>query len=62
MSNKNYYFCYSKKLKDFLLLSGIRYEFVGVNLKSKKPYWGFIRNDNLSDKLNKWSNKYDSKK
>ena len=56
--NEKYFFCYSYKLKTFLKEKGILYEFTGNNTNSNKPYWVYLRNEELGNYLGEWSRKY----
>lgn len=37
-TNKNYFFCYSKKVSDFLSYKGIRFITVAQDMKTQKPF------------------------
>lgn len=51
------FYCYSPKLKKFLCKTmGISYIGKGTNSETKNDYWLFIRCDELSEALIKWSN------
>jgi hypothetical protein len=56
MEEKKYFFCYSLRLKLFLKSIGFRYEIGGNNNKTDKPYWAYLRSEELSDALSKWRN------
>lgn len=47
--------CYSLELRNYLLANNFRYEVVGLNPSSKKMFWGFIKNTQLNETLEKWS-------
>jgi hypothetical protein len=57
MEDKKYFFCYSYKLKLFLKENGLRYEFVGNNPNNGKPYWVYLRNNDLTQFLIIWKEK-----
>lgn len=50
----NLFVCYSLPLRDFLISSGLRYEIIGLNPKTHKTFWVFIRCNELNKKLDKW--------
>lgn len=54
MEQKKYFFCYSYKLKKFLSELNIRYELSANNTKTNKPYWVYIRTNDLLNALTKW--------
>lgn len=60
---EKYFFCYSYKLKLFLKEKNIRYDFVGNNPNSNKPYWGYLKTEELGKCLKEWSeiNSYTNK-
>lgn len=47
--------CYSADLKDFLYMRGFRYEVCGLNPNNHQMFWAYIRTQELSDALDKWS-------
>ncbi|MFR5021568.1 MAG: hypothetical protein ACLUCA_04580 [Mediterraneibacter gnavus] len=47
--------CYSLELRNYLLKNNFKYEVVGLNPTSKKMFWGFIKNKQLNETLEKWS-------
>jgi hypothetical protein len=49
------FFCYSLRLRNFLKEQGLRYEFSANNPNNDKPYWGYLKTDELSNALTKWS-------
>lgn len=49
--NKQYYYCYSHPLKDFLITHGLNYVIKGIHPKTLKRYWVFERKNK---ELNKW--------
>lgn len=59
MENK-YFFCYSYKLKLFLKSLNVRYELSGNNNNTDKPYWVYLRSDELLVGLDKWKIKKNS--
>jgi hypothetical protein len=63
VENKKYFFCYSLKLKLFLKSLGFRYELSGNNSRTSKPYWVYIRTNELGLALDKWNtvNNYPNK-
>jgi len=55
--NKDFlFFCYSGKLKRFIVKKGIQYISKGFNFKTKKDYWVFIRSNNFIFALEEWNN------
>ena len=48
------FYCYSKHLCLFLKLQDIDYVGKEINPNSNKPYWTFIRNDELNNALTNW--------
>lgn len=50
------FYCYSKRLKNFLSMFGFEYSKHGFSDKTGNEYWGFSRpnNDNLDFALEKW--------
>ena len=51
---KNYFYCYSPRLKSRLLDEGERFICVGINEKSGRKFWLFETTDKLNDVLNTW--------
>lgn len=47
--------CYSLELRNYLLKNNFKYDVVGLNPTSKKMFWGFIKNKQLNELLEKWS-------
>ena len=54
MKNK-IFCCYSLELRNYLLKKSFKYEVVGLNPTSKKMFWGFVKNKQLNEALEKWS-------
>ena len=54
---EKYFYCYSKHLCLFLKLQDIDYVAKEINPNGQKPYYKFIRNDELNNALTNW-NKY----
>lgn len=54
---EKYFYCYSKHLCLFLKLQDIDYIAKEINPNGQKPYYKFIRNDELNNALTDW-NKY----
>lgn len=51
---EKYFYCYSKHLCLFLKLQDIDYVAKEVNPNGNKPYYKFIRNDELNNALTNW--------
>lgn len=67
MEKKDFFYCYSPKLKRFLVENGVEYFHRGLNEKTEKYFWVFNRKDEkLGEYLTAWSegkpNKESSKK
>ena len=58
MKNEKYFFCYSYKLKLFLKSKEFRYEFAGNNPNTQKPYWGYLKTEDLNKVLTEWGKQY----
>lgn len=54
MNNSKLFVCYSVPLMKFLTQNGFKYEVVGLNPDSKKTFWVFIKNNELSKYLVRW--------
>lgn len=55
MNSSQVFVCYSVPLMMFLTKSkGIRYDVVGLNPKTKKTFWAFVKNKELSETLSTW--------
>ena len=46
---KNYFYCYSARLKRALLAHGFRYICVGVNCRTDTRFWLFEATEELND-------------
>lgn len=53
--NRDYFFCYSPKLKERLLAEGERYICVGIHEKTGKKFWLFPQTKRLGEVLAEWS-------
>ena len=51
---EKYFYCYSKHLCLFLKLQDIDYVAKEINPNGQKPYYKFIRNDELNNALTNW--------
>ena len=51
---EKFFYCYSKHLCLFLKLQDIDYVAKEVNPNGNKPYWRFIRDDELNNALTNW--------
>lgn len=51
---EKYFYCYSKHLCLFLKLQDIDYIAKEINPNGQKPYYKFIRNDELNNALTNW--------
>ena len=49
--NKQYYYCYSHPLKNYLLNNGLRYVIKGIHPNTNKRYWIFERSHPKLDSL-----------
>ncbi len=47
--------CYSLNLRNYIMQQGIRYKIVGLNPTTKKPFWVFIKTEELLNCLTEWS-------
>ena len=52
----NIFYCYSRKLKDFLIKNGITYLYKEVRKDNGKVYWTFEKTEFLNSLLEKWKN------
>lgn len=52
--NSKLFVCYSVPLMKFLNSNGFRYEVVGLNPRTKKTFWVYVRSKRLSGYLKKW--------
>ena len=52
--NRNYFYCYSPKLKGRLLNEGERFICVGINENTGKKFWLFEQSEKLSEVLTEW--------
>lgn len=53
---KDFLYCYSVKLRDFLLRQGHRYICVGLNEKAGTRFWLFEKTDDLKRSLDEYDN------
>jgi len=50
------FYCYSGKLKSFLMYKkNLRYLHKGLNDKTQRNFWVFERSEELNDALTEWS-------
>lgn len=54
MSNKDYFYCYSPRLRRFIREGGTRWIEKGVNPKSGYPYWVFEHCKRLEELLKEY--------
>ncbi len=54
MNNNILYCCFSVPLRDYLLKNGQRYELCGLNPKTLKMFWVFIKTEKLKELLANW--------
>lgn len=54
MSNQKVFYCYSKPLKNFLILNGEKYIAKATHEKTLKRYWIFLGSDRLNGILEEW--------
>jgi len=54
-NNNPYYFCYSINLLRFIRDNNIENIAKGINPKTNRTYWMFLRNNKLDTILNQWS-------
>lgn len=52
----NIFYCYSRKLKDFLIKNGLTYISKEVRKDNGKVYWTFEKTEFLNSLLEKWKN------
>lgn len=50
------FYCYSKPLKDFLVLNEQKYFSKAIHEKTNKKYWMFFENEELNNLLERWKN------
>ena len=51
---KDYLYCYSVRLRDFLLDDGHKYICVGINEKSNTRFWLFEKTDGVKSSLDEY--------
>lgn len=49
------YQCFSVPQKDFLLNKGLEYIVIGLDPKTHKTFWLFLRDEDLSNALDEWT-------
>ena len=54
MNNRNYFFCYNKKVSDFLKSKGIEYITVAIEPKSKRFFSLYYIDDKLKKSLQEY--------
>ena len=52
--NNDYFYCYSPRLKDRLLLEGERFICVGLHEITRKKFWLFENTEKLSKVMDAW--------
>lgn len=52
--NRDYFYCYSPRLKDRLLDEGERFICVGLNENTRKKFWLFENTPKLAEVMNVW--------
>ncbi|WP_182004704.1 hypothetical protein [Priestia aryabhattai] len=56
MNKEDLFYCYSGKLKSFLVYQNdIKYLHKGRNFKSERDFWVFARDEKLKSALDQWS-------
>lgn len=51
---EKFFYCYSKQLCLFLKLQDIDYILKGINPNGNRPYYKFVRTDELNNALSNW--------
>lgn len=52
---KKLYCCYSLNLRNYLTKNGVKYELCANNPNTNKTFWVYMKDEKLSELLNKWS-------
>lgn len=47
--------CYSVPMRNFFDIKGIKYKLVGLNPKTKKMFWVYIKDYEFQKALDEWS-------
>lgn len=50
-----YFYCYSRRLKDFLGIFGIKYLSIGIHPKTQKKYYLFEKNSQIDFLIEEWN-------
>ncbi len=56
IDNKDIYRCYSVNLMQFLSSNGVRYILIALDIKSKRKFWAYIKNNKFNSLLQQWIN------
>lgn len=56
IDNKDIYRCYSVNLMQFLSSNGVRYILIALDIKSKRKFWAYIKNNKFNFLLQQWIN------
>lgn len=51
-----YFYCYNPKVRKFLGLAGLRWEWKGVHDNTKRTYWTFERSEELDRLITRYQN------
>jgi hypothetical protein len=57
LTQSDFYFCYSRPLKEFLLGKGLRFIVTANNNSTGKQFWMFQKDNELSQYLTEWSSR-----
>lgn len=49
-----FFYCYSKRLKEFLSSLGFRYECCALNPNNHAVFWCYVKSKELNQALDKW--------
>ena len=55
MKNRELFYCYSRQLKEFLEDKNIIHKYFDVHYETKKLFWVYIQNQELSKALTEFS-------
>lgn len=53
-SKIEFYYCYSNKIKEYLLSKGFSYVNIALNPDTHNKYWLFVRNNELTKSLDNY--------
>ena len=51
---EKYFYCYSRPLKDFLVMNGVKFIMHSVHNKTGKKFWVFSSSDRITELLENW--------